>query len=166
MTDVESIDREELFSIARLAKAFQMGRDTVSKRLQQAGVRAADSRGGHAVYLLRDAVPALFQFGVDDDGAVDVSRLMPSDQLALARADESRTDNAIKQRKLQQLEGSLVERGAARLEMAEMVKGVIQLLDILPDILERDCDLPPKAVVRMQEVIDRERGQLAERLES
>lgn len=164
MSDIEPIERNLLFSIARLAAEFGMGRDTVSKRLQLAAVRPADTRNGHPVYRLRDAVPALFEFGTGDDGEFDPAKLRPTDQLALAKAEESRTDNALKQLKLQREEGSLVDTGAARLQMAEIAKGCIQLLDILPDVLERDCDLPPKAVVRCKEVIDKEREQLAKAL--
>lgn len=164
MSDVEPIERNLLFSIARLAAEFGMGRDTVSKRMQQAAVRPAEMRNGHPVYKLRDAVPALFDFGAGEDGEFDPARLRPSDQLALAKAEESRTDNALKQLKLQREEGSLVDTNASRTQMAEIAKGCIQLLDILMDVLERDCDLPPKAVIRGKEVIDREREQLAKAL--
>lgn len=60
--------------------------------------------------------------------------------------------------------GLLVSAEDARIEMAGIVKCVCQMLDTLPDILERDASLPPKAVVRCQEVIADVRDQLAKSL--
>lgn len=159
MTEPQPVEIRQTYSINRLAAEFSMGRDTIKKRLSEAGTRPAKTEAGHPVFFLRDAVPALFEFGSGDG-----TGMRPQDELALERAAESRVDRALKERKLQELEKQLVRVDEARLEMADMAKSVIQLLDILPDVLERDCGLPAAAVIRCQEVIERERAQLAERL--
>ena len=45
-----------------------------------------------------------------------------------------------------------------------MSKAVVQVLETLPDILERDCALSPAAVARVQSVIDDLRDQIAQRV--
>lgn len=46
-----------------------------------------------------------------------------------------------------------------------MAKAVVQVLETLPDILERDCAMTPSAVVRVQKVIDDLRDQIAMKVE-
>lgn len=165
MAAVDSIDGQMNYSIAKLANEFEMARETVTKRLQDGHVAPSGERGGHPTYRLRAAVPALFfvSTAVGESGG---PVLRPTDALALERAAESRVDRALKERKLQELEGGLVAADEVRLEMANLIKPMLQLLDILPDVLERDCGLSPKMVVRMQELISRERETLAEKLTS
>jgi hypothetical protein len=44
-----------------------------------------------------------------------------------------------------------------------MAKAVVMVLETLPDVLERDCALPP-AVSRVQSVIDDLRDQMAQKV--
>lgn len=62
--------------------------------------------------------------------------------------------------------GDLVPVEEVRAEMANIAKAVIQTLDILPDVLERDAGISPKAVARCQELISLERDKLAKMLAS
>lgn len=152
-----------LLSKSEAATEFGMARATISKAIDDLGIRPADRRAGYDVYRLADLIQ-IVKVDLSNDGEVRASK--PSDILALARADESRTDNALKQLKLREQEADLVRKNAARLEMANMIKPIIQLLDIIPDVLERDCGISPKAVVRCQEVLEREKAHLAKQLES
>jgi hypothetical protein len=45
-----------------------------------------------------------------------------------------------------------------------MTKSVVQVLEVIPDILERDCALTPQAVAAVQSTIDDLRATLAENL--
>jgi hypothetical protein len=45
-----------------------------------------------------------------------------------------------------------------------MAKAVVQVLETLPDVLERDCALPPSAVMRIQNIIDDLRDQIAQKV--
>lgn len=49
-------------------------------------------------------------------------------------------------------------------EFSALAKAVVQVLETLPDILERDCALTPSAVSRVQGVIDDLRDEMARRL--
>lgn len=156
MTEADDLDRDN-YSLAGLARAFGMDRATVAQRMKDGKVQAAGTRGGYPTFALRDAVPALF-FNKVEGG--DSPTMRPTDVLALERAAESRVDRMLKERKLQELEGELVRKSDARLELANVVKPTIQLLETLPDILERDCGLKPDAVIRCHKVLNRERDHL------
>ncbi|HAI1316851.1 TPA: DUF1441 family protein, partial [Escherichia fergusonii] len=56
--------------------------------------------------------------------------------------------------KFQQETGELIPASEVSREFASMAKAVVQVLETLPDILERDCAMTPSAVVRVQKVID------------
>ena len=45
-----------LLSVSQIASEFGMARPTVSKRLDAAGIKPSDKRGGHPVYRMRDVV--------------------------------------------------------------------------------------------------------------
>lgn len=160
MDEADDLDHDN-YSLAGLARAFGMDRATVAQRLKDGKVQAAGKRGGYPTYALRDAVPALFFSRVEGG---DSASMRPTDVLALERAAESRVDRALKERKLQELEGELVRVSEATLQMAAIVKPVAQLFDTLPDILERDCNLPVHAVLRCRDVLEKERNHLAELL--
>ncbi|EET2369362.1 DUF1441 family protein, partial [Escherichia coli] len=53
---------------------------------------------------------------------------------------------------------------SVRREFAIWAKAVVQVLETLPDILERDCGLQPAAVSRVQSIIDDLRDQIALRV--
>jgi hypothetical protein len=46
--------------------------------------------------------------------------------------------------------------------MGVMVNAMVQTLDSMGDVLERDCGLAPEAVMKVQEVCDRVRQELYE----
>ena len=53
-----------------------------------------------------------------------------------------------------------------REQLAFLVKTVAQMLDTLPDVLERDCQLGPTAIERVERGVDAVRGDLAKALEA
>ncbi|EFM95284.1 hypothetical protein appser10_21440 [Actinobacillus pleuropneumoniae serovar 10 str. D13039] len=84
----------------------------------------------------------------------DVDSMTPSDQLSYWRA--KREELEYKKRT-----NELCEATEVALEMSAMAKAIVQQLETLPDILERDAGLPPKALIRVQELVDDFRDQLA-----
>ncbi|EQC3551272.1 DUF1441 family protein, partial [Escherichia coli] len=58
----------------------------------------------------------------------------------------------------------LIPASDVRREFAIWAKAVVQVLETLPDILERDCGLQPAAVSRVQSIIDDLRDQIALRV--
>ncbi|GAL10819.1 phage protein [Vibrio astriarenae] len=66
--------------------------------------------------------------------------------------------------KFEEAEGQLCATHDVARQMSIMAKAMIQVLDTLPDILERDCGLQPREVSKVQSTIDDLRDQLAARL--
>ncbi|MBF5132717.1 DUF1441 family protein, partial [Escherichia coli] len=66
--------------------------------------------------------------------------------------------------KFEQETVQLIPASDVRREFAIWAKAVVQVLETLPDILERDCGLQPAAVSRVQSIIDDLRDQIALRV--
>ncbi len=66
--------------------------------------------------------------------------------------------------KFEQETAQLIPASDVRREFAIWAKAVVQVLETLPDILERDCGLQPAAVSRVQSIIDDLRDQIALRV--
>lgn len=66
--------------------------------------------------------------------------------------------------KFEQETAQLIPTSDVRREFAIWAKAVVQVLETLPDILERDCGLQPAAVSRVQSIIDDLRDQIALRV--
>ena len=146
-----------LWSLRELEAEFGMARDTIAKRIAIAGLKADGEEATHAVYRLRSVVPVLFELGRSDTPSAN-------DQLARARADTERSNALLKELELGRQQGRYVLADDARTAMAGMAKKVTQMLDTLPDVLERDAQISAKAVVKCQEIIAGERDRLAKEL--
>lgn len=136
-----------------------MGRDTVAKRLAAANVPAAEVRAGHPVYRLRDAAPALLDKGSASGGGeeFDPRELPPKERKDWFNSEESRLSVETKARRL-------IPAAEVEVEYAELVKGLVQFLDTLPDVLERRADLTPEQAVAIGEVIGDQRQALYDRI--
>lgn len=147
------------WSIARLADELGMDRRTATKRLRDAGIPPCGKRGGHDVYRLADAAPALVDpIGPSvETGVVDPRDLPPKDRKDYYQSENERL-------KVEVTIGQLIPAAEVEADYADLVKKVVQVLDTLPDILERDCALTPEAVVKVQETCDQVRQQMYERV--
>lgn len=88
---------------------------------------------------------------------INPENLPPRERLDWYRAERERTHHLREMSEL--LPASEFERG-----LADAFKLVSVTLESLPDVLERDCALPGPAVERCQNVIDRLREELYQRL--
>jgi hypothetical protein len=145
-----------LWSLSRLASEFCMARETVSKRLAQADVQPAGMRNGHEVYHLLDAAPAILHLPMAEPVS-DPMQLPPTERRAWFQSENERLKAAEKM-------GALVPAETHRSEMATICKTTSQVLEALPDLIERDCGIPPSAVVRMREIIETFRQTLFDRV--
>ncbi|MEN1941020.1 DUF1441 family protein [Luteimonas sp. MJ174] len=145
------------WSIARLADELGMDRRTATKRLRDAGVPPCGKRGGHDVYRLADAAPALVDpIGPSvESGVVDPRDLPPKDRKDYYQSENERL-------KVEVTIGQLIPAVEVEADYAELVKKVVKVLDTLPDILERDCALAPEAAETVQKTCDSIRQQLYE----
>jgi uncharacterized protein DUF1441 len=147
---VEAGDRNLRLSIARLAEEFGMARETVSKRLALAGVEPDGTRNSYPVYRLRDACPAILGTARDERGDFDPKNLPPERRNAWYQAEQRRLDFETSAKQL-------IPAAQHEGELAEMAKELVQFLETLPDVLERDRNLAPEQVESMRVAIDEQR---------
>ncbi|VTP62147.1 Protein of uncharacterised function (DUF1441) [Serratia rubidaea] len=84
----------------------------------------------------------------------DVDKMLPPDRKAWFQSERERL-------KFEQETNELIPAEDVAREFSAMAKAMVQVLETLPDILERDCALPPSAVSRVQSIIDDLRDQIA-----
>ena len=104
-----------------------MARPTVSKRLDAAGIKPSDKRGGHPVYRMRDVVRIFVdtpQHSGDGAEFVDPMRMRPTDRRAWFQSENERL-------KFEQEQGRLIPAGEVEAEMAEVAKIVTRALETL-----------------------------------
>jgi Protein of unknown function (DUF1441) len=137
-----------VLSISQLATELTLTRETVRKRLTDAGVKTAGKRKGYHLYRLRDAVRALLTGADADPTKLDPFRRKAHWQ---AEAAELRLDVD---------RGGLVQVPDVEQVYAATMKPIALMLDTLPDILERDAGLNAQQVSRAEQAIDELRDQL------
>lgn len=92
-----------------------------------------------------------------DPSRVNVDELLPTDRKAWFQSERERLKFEIET-------SALIPASDVTREFATLAKAVVQVLETLPDILERDCGLQPLAVTRVQAIIDDLRDQIAQRV--
>lgn len=136
-------------NINQIAELVGMHRQTVSQRV--AGLTPAiGSNSKLKLYALSD----LIKIGLAEKMTGDVDSLSPVERRAFWQAENERL-------KYERDTGELIPSYEVSQEMSAMAKAVVQTLETLPDILERDCGLPTSAVIRLQQEIDDLRDQLS-----
>lgn len=136
-------------NINQIAELTGLHRQTVSQRV--AGLTPSlGSNSKLKLYALRD----LILTGLAEKMSAYVDSLSPMDRKAFWQAENERL-------KYEEKTGELIPASEVALEMGTMAKAVVQTLETLPDILERDCGLQPKDLIRVQQVIDDVRDQMA-----
>ena len=158
--DVDSIDGIRV-SLSGLSREFGIARETVGRRLAAAGVQSDGKRATWPVYRLGAAARALVlaEMPALADGGNDPDRMSPTDRHAWFKSETSRLA-------VEQSQGLLVPAEEVRAEMAGIIKGTVQMLDTLPDILERDCSLGPVELGHVEKMIRQVRNEWAEKLSS
>ncbi|HDR1419874.1 TPA: DUF1441 family protein [Pasteurella multocida] len=140
-------------NINQIAELVGMHRQTVSQRL--AGLTpASGSNSKLKLYLLSD----LIRSGLSEKMSTDVDSLSPVERKAFWQAENERL-------KYERDTGQLIPAFEVAQEMSAFAKATVQTLETLPDILERDADLTPKALVLVQQIIDDTRDQMALRIQ-
>lgn len=136
-------------NINQIAEVTGLHRQTVSQRV--AGLTSSlGSNSKLKLYSLRD----LILTGLTEKMSADVDSLSPNDRRAFWQAENERL-------KYERETRELIPAFEVSQEMSILAKAVVQTLETLPDILERDCGLQPKDLIRVQQVIDDIRDQMA-----
>ena len=141
-----------VLNVSQLAALSGVHRQTVASRIKN--VRTA---GGHEsnlkLYKLTDILAELMKL----PPPVAEGEMDPHDRKAWYQSERERL-------KFEQEVGELIPASDVAREFAEMAKAMVQVLETLPDILERDCALEPSVVVRVQSIIDDLRDEIARRV--
>ncbi|WP_020408934.1 DUF1441 family protein [Hahella ganghwensis] len=149
------------WSIRKIAEAFKMGRDTVSKKIALSGVLPSGSKNGHPVYAIHEIAPFLFK---EDDAINPGDEDFDPEKLPTKERKEW-YEGTLKRDEVLQIQGTLVKAEESRAEMAEMVKTLVSAFACLPDDLERICNLDGRGVEHVQQVIDSVRNKAADKLD-
>ncbi|AKR84277.1 TPA: DUF1441 family protein [Klebsiella pneumoniae] len=139
-------------NINQLAGITNVHRQTVAARLKNVEP-APGSNSKLKLYLVTDVLTELMIPTV----ATNLEDMPPADRLAHWKAENERI-------KFEQDTGQLIPADEVAREFSVMAKAVVMVLETLPDVLERDCALPPAAVSRVQSVIDDLRDQMAQKV--
>ncbi|ENO3686530.1 DUF1441 family protein, partial [Escherichia coli] len=140
-----------VLNINQLAALSGLHRQTVVARLKN--IRPA---GGHDKLKLYRLTDILTEF-MGLPPPVAEGEMDPHERKAWYQSERERL-------KFEQETAQLIPASDVRREFAIWAKAVVQVLETLPDILERDCGLQPAAVSRVQSIIDDLRDQIALRV--
>ena len=153
--DVGTLDEAFEWSISRLARGFELHRDTVRKRLTDAGVVPAAKRNGYSVYRVKDAAKAILapEMGMPASGQSDPDSLTSFERKAWFQSENERI-------KLEKDLRNLVPDHEMAREMSRFAKNIAAALESLPDVLERDAGLEGEALDVVQRVADEFREQM------
>lgn len=143
-------------NINQLAAITDLHRQTVASRLTNVEP-APGSNARLKLYSVLDILKELLSRTTASE-LVDVDNMLPPDRKAWFQSERERL-------KFQQETSELIPVAEVSREFSSMAKAVVQVLETLPDILERDCAMTPSAVVRVQKVIDDLRDQIALKVE-
>ncbi|MEG0867939.1 MAG: DUF1441 family protein [Hafnia sp.] len=139
-------------NVTQLAALTEVHRQTVKIRLKN--VKPSGGNGSNlTLYSVVDLLSELMRIPTPVSG----EEMNPQDRKAWYQSERERL-------KFEQETAQLIPASDVRREFSLMTKAVVQVLETLPDILERDCALPPAAIARVQSIIDDLRDQMAEKV--
>ena len=152
-------DENDLYSVAHLSRIYGCHRSVITKRIQDLLIEPAGERRKSPVYFIGD-VSALIKpdrIEPEDDPNVlqDPTAMGPKDRKDWFLSEKTRIE-------LEEHAGTLVPDSEVREEYARLAKSLVNLLDMLPDMLERDCGLDGATKRRCVEVIDEHRQTMYE----
>ncbi len=152
---VVDIDDRTYWSLSQLSRSFGPARETISKRLYAAGVKASRKRGGHDVYHIAEAAAAILADGIQKHEPVeDPDQLPPKDRLDWYKGENEKT-------KYLREAGTLIHENEVAQEMAHVVKTCVRTIETLPDVLEMKCGLSSDVINLIEAECDNARIQLA-----
>jgi len=147
------------WSLSQIASEFGIARETVTRRINEANIQPSSMRRGHPVYRVRLVAEAiLMPRATALNGINDPEMMAPKE-----RSDWFKSEN--ERLKFERDSGLSVDSDESRREMAEIAKMGLQVLETLPDILERDFNLDSKIISDVELRIDALRDQWADTVE-
>jgi hypothetical protein len=157
----EVVSQSEWFSwsLNQFSREFGIARETVQSRLRAADVKPSGEKRGFPIYSVSAAAKAILLHDTSTPGLNDPEKMTPKEQ-------RDWFAGQIDKRKLAQLDGELVNKNESREQMALIAKIGLQVLETLPDILERDFHLDAEIIAAVEARIDTIREQWAQAMEN
>jgi len=156
VSELNPSKNQHAWNITRIAEAFRLSRDTVRKRLREAGVQPALIHRNSPLYELADAGPALFTASIAAGGYGGYET--PDNMPPKERKDWFDSENS--RLKYEKEKRQLVPDDEVAREMSSLIKSVINPIDGMTDTLERKADLTPKQAEIVQREMDAIREQM------
>lgn len=145
------------WNISTLATVAGLHRDTVRKRINEAGLKQAGKKGNSPTYHASEAMQAIFANQVVATEGNDPTRLPPKDRLHHWQAESERV-------KFAQTIKELVPAPEVRDDLAEVLKTVAGFFESLPDKLERKRLFSPVQLETIETLCDEFREVLYEEI--
>lgn len=154
----EVVNQNDYFrwSLNQFAREFGIARETVQSRLRAANVSPSGEKRGFPVYSVSDAARAiLMPESASTPGLNDPAQMTTKERLDWYNSEISRI-------KFERESGESIRSDESREQMALIAKMGLQVLETLPDILERDYHLDAEIIASIEERIDALRVQWSE----
>lgn len=157
--DVLEIDYWRHWSLNQFSKEFGIARETVAKRIDDAGIKSSGIKKGFPVYKVGEVAAAILNPVSQTPSSAFTSpdMMSPSDRRHWYASEKDRLA-------FEKEAGFLVSVDDARKQIAEVAKTGLQILETLPDILERDHGISPEMLEDIEETIYQLRIKWAEEL--
>jgi len=146
---------KKLWSISALAEEFEIDRRTVKKKLLD--IVPAGKLSGANAWHMKDAAGVLADIAIMPEDFADPSKLPPGVR-------DQHYSAELKRLTFEERERILIPETEYHADLSAALKLVVNTLENIPDILERDCNLSGETVERCIEVIDGLRDELAKDL--
>lgn len=154
-----AFDEDCRWNISALASASGLHRDTVRKRLGEAGINPVGKKKNAPVYDTAEAMQAIFaQQTVAVGDQLDPNKLDPKGRLDWFKSETERV-------KFQREVKELIPNGEARDGLAEVLKRVGSFFDSLPDKMERKRLFTREQLEDLENTCDIFRNQLYQELQ-
>jgi hypothetical protein len=155
MAEIRNLGDAFSWPIARLAECFGIHRQTLTKRIKDAGLAPSGTWRGNPTYHIAE-VAELLHAG-EDRGGQNPDEMTPQDRKAWYDSEKTR-------RQLQALERDLIPVGEVERVVATSFAAIAQELRALPDNLERRHGIAPEVVIKVEEGIFVAMDTLADKL--
>ncbi len=147
------------WSLNQLSREFGIARETVGRRLSDAGISPSGQRRGHPVYRVGEAARAILVPQQQPfSGVADPDSLTPKERRDWYASENDRV-------KLEKESGIVAPVEEVRVEWGAILQRIGAALDVIPDKLERKVGLPADGLDLVEREIDSVRNDLADTLE-
>ncbi|WP_163833368.1 DUF1441 family protein [Spartinivicinus ruber] len=145
------------WSISLIADAFGLSRQTVRKRIRQAGIEPAGTVKSNPVYALADVGPILFTDNLIESADFTPEKLPPKERKDWYQSETERHKLAVQVREL-------IPEGEVRDEMATLFKSLVSYFESLPDKVERTRLFTTEQLSLLDDCHDKFREELYQQL--